>query len=117
MHKHVECHERNQNEVQPIWQLSLLQLNGEEYGNDCDDVSQVSTQPMHPVEQRPPLGTGMWPEVGTDRLQEAKHCRYHSQDGVWVINLRPASNFHENDNKSSHGQHPGQNHQESVPLK
>lgn len=116
MHKHVEGNERNQNEIQPIWQLCLLQFNGKKYGNDCDDMGQISNQPVEPVEQRPPFGARVWSEVGANRLQKAKHCGYHSQDAMRIIHLRPASNFHKDDNKTSHSQNPGQYHQKSVPL-
>lgn len=117
MHEHVERDERDQDEVQPLGQLGFLQLNGEEYCHDGDDMGQITSQPVQPVEQGSPLSAGMWTEVSTNRLQETEHRRHHAQNGMWIINLGPAPDFHKNNNKSSHGQGPGANHQESMPLK
>lgn len=116
MHKHVERHERDQYKVQPLGQLGLLQLHGEENGHDGDDVGQIATQPVQPVEQRAPLGTGMWPEVRSDRLKEAQHRRHYTENGVRIVHLRPASNFDKDDHESGHRQQPRKHHQEPVPL-
>jgi hypothetical protein len=61
MHYDVENNVSYKNEIYPFRQFSFSKFHSKEYGDNSENVRDVSTQPMSPVEQWPCLASGMWP--------------------------------------------------------
>lgn len=61
MHDDVENYICDQNEVNPFRQFSFSEFHGEEDCDNSENMRDISTEPMSPIEQRPSLASGMWP--------------------------------------------------------
>lgn len=80
-------------------------------------MSNVSAEPMQPVEDGTLGSARMRPEVRPERLDEAKHRRGDSQVGVRIRFAGPGLQFDEDQHEAGRGQSPRQAHEHAMPLK
>jgi len=72
---------------------------------------------MAPVEDWSPRRIRRRTEGCHKWLDEGKARGYAAKDGVRIVGCRPALQLDEDDNEASHGKAPGEQHEDSVPLK
>ena len=77
----------------------------------------ITYEPVNPVEKGPQVVTWRTPHECQEGLDETKTHSDKANNSVWVWadGFRKAPQFKQDENKTSHCESPGQNHEVSVP--
>lgn len=84
----MEYYKSDKNPVHPFRELSFTEFDCKEYCDECKNMSNVSTKPMSPIEQRPTFASWMRSEEGTNWLKETDQGCDCSYNGMRIIDLK-----------------------------